>query len=597
MRALNMSSLTTVIVLLMIIGQALPGQDWEATIDELVNISSPDVGYSQLYTGSNFVMYEESRQLGMLILGSGEPQTSSPVIKKLVAGGPQAVPHLLKHLSDARPVKLPKIEAGGFMWIGFYNEYDYNRATLAQEPAGVNVEHFGERDRVHPNQHVVTVGDLCFVALGQIVNRNWSATRYQPTGGRIINSPTYSKELCTAILDEWGKLDALTHRQKLIDDFKRCDSESRLIGAYLRLSYYYPDEVEPLVLELLRRPIPDGGKAWKLADKLQAIDQPDERRSRLKQILKRNGQAYREAIQERLFEEISSAHTREKNGIELNDDELRARRVLHETFDWPAEVTIDDWRKHPKSVFTHGEMAAIIRDLTHDKSKAIGQAVQSLLESERFKQDTYLVHACLTCLAARPDFADYLAQRLAQVDFSKDQQDLPADYLEAIAKSESPIIRKQLERIINTTSNPELFMVAAKHLTNTSLPQLLKRANEILDGLPPETSDGKSLLKFLIDKAPDEAEAILVNFLKPNSPSRSNTVCEALWYGHPLSQKVLLPLLEDTRPIPKVNCNVRERAAQALSHSIGTIKFDSDWPISQQDKAIEKMKAYCQQKK
>lgn len=81
------------------------------------------------------------------------------------------------------------------------------------------------------------------------------------------------------------------------------------------------------------------------------------------------------------------------------------------------------------------------------------------------------------------------------------------------------------------------------------------------------------------------------------TPEDSNTVCEALWYGHPLSKKVLLPLLDDIRPIPKVNSNVCARAAQTLSHSIGTIKFDSDWPVSQQDKAIEKMKAYCQQQK
>jgi hypothetical protein len=35
--------------------------------------------------------------------------------------------------------------------------------------------------------HVVTVGDLCFVALGQIVNRSSAAVRHQPTGGLVIS--------------------------------------------------------------------------------------------------------------------------------------------------------------------------------------------------------------------------------------------------------------------------------------------------------------------------------------------------------------------------------------------------------------------------
>src|SRR5262249_12466056 len=153
-------------------------------------------------------------------------------LRQIVRSGASAVPDLLKHMGDERPTKIPAVS--GMMWMSFSDEYDFNRRTRKSVPAGVNRDDFGSNAQ-HPTNHTITVGDLCFVALGQIVNRHFSATRYQPTGGLVVSSPTYSKALRKVILDDWRTLSAESHKQLLIDDFLKPDGEYRRTGAYLRL--------------------------------------------------------------------------------------------------------------------------------------------------------------------------------------------------------------------------------------------------------------------------------------------------------------------------------------------------------------------------
>ncbi|WP_442511865.1 hypothetical protein SH528x_003611 [Novipirellula sp. SH528] len=580
------------IMFVALFAQGLYAETVSELIEQLVEVDSPDTGYGQYFSGSNFLPYHDTEQLGTLIIGATGRQRS-PAMQRIVESGFDAVPELLKHLSDARKVKLPPIESGGFMWIAFNNEYDFNRATTNIAPKGVNLDTFGESKK-HPDRHEVTVGDLCFVALGQIFNRNWSSSRYQPTGGRIINSPTWSKEQRQAVLDEWGTLDRDGHRNKLIEDFRNPDSEYRATGAYLRLSLYYPQEVEPLVLEWLNRPIPDGQKTYELFEQLAGIDDAGIRKRNLEAILIQQGQHYRDALQTAFFRRIISADVREENGIELDSDELLARRILHETFDWPKPVKFMDWIRKPISTFDNYELARFVKSLTHDDSVAVGQRVQAMMESERFRDDDYMVEACLTCLASRSQFGDYLAKRLQSHDFQTATKiDFPRSYLAAIAQSKSPAVKEQLTKIAQSSNDPDLFLVAANAITEESWAPVLVRAKDILNGLPPDTKDGKQLLKLIVEKSSSEAEMILSDFLKPNTPSRCNTVCEVLWYGNPLSQKLLLPLLDDDRPIPGFSVNVRNRAATAISHSIESIRFDSDWSKQQRDASIKKIKEYC----
>jgi hypothetical protein len=93
---------------------------------------------------------------------------------------------------------------------------------------------------------VITVGDLCFVALGQIVNRDFSATRYQPSGGLIVSSPSSSKPLRDIVTDDFRNFSEAKHLRLLIQDFLMPDNDDRRGGAYRRLAYYYSGRLEVL---------------------------------------------------------------------------------------------------------------------------------------------------------------------------------------------------------------------------------------------------------------------------------------------------------------------------------------------------------------
>ena len=160
-------------------------------LDELVEVTEPGFGYSGYFSGSEFLPYADTEQMGTLVLGATR-RSRSDALRQIVAKGAEAVPTLLKYMSDDRKIKMKPLS--GMMWMDFSDEYDFNRQIRKKMPVGVNRDDFGG-DEKHPDSHAITVGDLCFVALGQIVNRRFSATRYQPTGGLIVNSPTYSKRL------------------------------------------------------------------------------------------------------------------------------------------------------------------------------------------------------------------------------------------------------------------------------------------------------------------------------------------------------------------------------------------------------------------
>ena len=142
------------------------------------------------FSGGEFLPYEDTGQMGTSRYRRFASNTFRVAAQDRRKGA-DAVPVLLKHVGDTRAIKMKPVS--GMMWMDFPDEYDFNRRTR-KPPKGVNRHSFGG-GRDQPDDHAITVGDLCFVALGQIVNRHFSATRYQPTGGLMVNSPTYSKAL------------------------------------------------------------------------------------------------------------------------------------------------------------------------------------------------------------------------------------------------------------------------------------------------------------------------------------------------------------------------------------------------------------------
>jgi ankyrin repeat protein len=182
----------------------------------------------------------------------------SDVLREIVKRGAAAVPHLIAHLDDRRETDIKVWDQG---WVGapdgpdFRETTDYNPRTTSR-PAVKNNPDEPDRNPGNPREpHTITLGDLCFVALGQIVNRDFCAVSLKnhftintDYFGVNVVSPTHSPAVLATVRREWGNLTRAQHRAALIADFQQPDHVRRWVGACRRLAYYYPDSLEALVL-------------------------------------------------------------------------------------------------------------------------------------------------------------------------------------------------------------------------------------------------------------------------------------------------------------------------------------------------------------
>jgi hypothetical protein len=561
----------------------------EGWIDQLIGVSEPGFGYSLYFAGSEFLPYEGSGEVGMLVLGT-PPAKHSETLRKIVEKGATAVPLLLKHIGDARPIKMEPLK--GMMWMSFDDEYDFNRRTRKTPPPSVN-RNFLESNAKQPDRHAVTVGDLCFVALGQIVNRQFSATRYQPTGGLIINSPTYSEKLKKVILDDWGGLDKQKHKKSLIDDSQQPDSESRLVGAYLRLAFYYPEVVEPLVLKQLGEPLYNAIETQNFVrNQLYFAHEAERRKKLFDAFIATNGEAARQGILHDLFDDLDQQEADEQGRLHPPlKEKFQARACLIELFGYPKEVKNTDCPSN--LVVDECTQARFIESLTHDKSKKIGDEVRKLFLQHE-KHD-YFAPACLTCLASR-GYGAFLIEQLNKINVADPQTNkLHLKFIEAISRSQDPDVKAELLEIVKTTKNDAYFMAALPAVDKSQNELILTLARNLLANLPEDTSEGQDLLAMIGERFPDQAKKIYRSFLAKGSAKRAATMCVVLWYGNPMAKEILAPLLEDKRILSGFTIPMRvcDRAATAISQASGTIKFDAEWPLKEKDHQIELLKKYC----
>lgn len=573
-------------------------QEIEQWIDQLIEISDSGYGYSSYYAGSEFLPYPGSGKWGMGVLGAPRAKRSGALCK-IVEKGADAVPLLLKHIGDERPIKIPPLKREGIlMWMSFDDEYDYNRLTRKTAPEFVNLHSLGNREN-QPDHHAITVGDLCYVALGQIVNRNFSATRYQPTGGLIVNSPTHSANLKKVILSDWANFDKEKHKNSLIEDFEKPDHEGRLIGAYLRLAYYYPETVEPLVLKQLAEPLYDNMAGNKfLRNQLYLAADANERKTLFDAYLAKNGEAARQGILHDLFEDLNTQEADEQGRLHPPlKKKYQARACLMELFGYPQEVQS---KNRPRNlVMDDSIQARFIGSLTHDSSQKIGEAVQKLFIAH--EKDKYFAPACLTCLANR-GFGSFLVEQLNKIDPAVPKADsLFEKYLVAINTSKEPEVRAKLLEIVRSTKNEAYFLAAlppaVPGVDRSEDRVILELACKLLDNLPADTKDGEGLLKMIGERYPDQAKTIYLSFLSKDNANRAGTMCNVLWYGNPLAKELLAPFLDDKRPLPGSSMRICDRAATAISQTSENIKFDSDWPLEERDAQIIQLKKYCQESK
>jgi hypothetical protein len=179
--------------------------------------------------------------------------------------GPKALPALLACLDDQTPTDISIESKPGFGVIRFEDRLSGNPAhSLEREAmdvlpltaaAVVPLESF--------RRHTVTVGDLCFGALGQIVGRPYQAVRIPSFH---VTSPTRDGRLAARIRAIWSSPDPAGHLLgSLLRDLATVPEPDPLavdVGppvtsglqceAALRLLYYFPREAAPVIARKIR---------------------------------------------------------------------------------------------------------------------------------------------------------------------------------------------------------------------------------------------------------------------------------------------------------------------------------------------------------
>jgi ankyrin repeat protein len=220
-----------------------------ALIDQLEKLGTQDTGYSGSVSGSSFLPLGYSRA-SVVLLSPSTPSGTLDAMLSLVKLGTKAVPAQLDHLDDDRKTKISIQSMGGFFGIS----HDKGE-KVEEEVKGKGVNPLTVR-----KQYTLRVGDLCYVALGQIVNRDYIAVRYIPSGNIALTSIPHSKKLRADLKKQWGGLTGEKHFASLAKDLKakkakEDDDDDRVrVGASLRLAYYFPKEYEPIAADQLRRP-------------------------------------------------------------------------------------------------------------------------------------------------------------------------------------------------------------------------------------------------------------------------------------------------------------------------------------------------------
>ncbi|MBC7815321.1 MAG: hypothetical protein IAG10_00310 [Planctomycetaceae bacterium] len=252
-------------------------------IARLAEVNHPDYGYSRTLSGVRFLPLPDQTDASGWTVTNHELATSA-ALTELVEIGPLALPALLDHLDDATPTRLlvERISFGGSSeglsmtgGMSFAREVSGNPTNPRE--ADLSSFHTDDKpDQVSGDGYRLKVGDLCFVALGQIVGRPYIAVRYQMTACVVINSPTHDLAICERVRQIWRADDPQRIVfESLLRDFatEEFDEEgsppedevhsSYELSAALRLLYYFPKESTEMVAAELRKlrvagPEPEG---------------------------------------------------------------------------------------------------------------------------------------------------------------------------------------------------------------------------------------------------------------------------------------------------------------------------------------------------
>jgi len=216
----------------------------------------------------------------------------SSAFADLIRLGPKALPFLLNAFDDKTQTRITVTQGG--LQMQFVNMYMLGGrlANKAEEKILDSLPHEDiDAPYTGPHSHTFTIGDVCFVAIGRIVGRDYEAVRGVPSGIVCVNSPSDDPNIARVVRAIWGSanpaqrfLDSLLldYSTRGIQEFgpEGGPLENWSVGsapqnsAAMRMLYYFPRETAPLIanrLEGLRVNAVDGTEKVP-NDQLSAMD-------------------------------------------------------------------------------------------------------------------------------------------------------------------------------------------------------------------------------------------------------------------------------------------------------------------------------------
>jgi len=228
----------------------------KALIAKLAYIKNPDFGMSATLSGLAFVPLPEQKHWGIGPLKDHDTKTSD-VFRSLVEMGPDALPFLLETLEDKTPTRLKVGHNSGPIFMAFGTEITGNPLNKLERRvlSEVITPDYDEKSLLS-EPYTLKVGDVCFVAIGQIVGRQYKVVRYQPTAigalhkrvRAIWSSGDPTKKLLDSLLMDYATEGVFNGSS--LGGWSQ--GSAFQIQAAMRLLYYFPKETAPLIAERLK---------------------------------------------------------------------------------------------------------------------------------------------------------------------------------------------------------------------------------------------------------------------------------------------------------------------------------------------------------
>lgn len=347
----------------------------DTLIGEFANVGHRDYGYSPTANGTGFLAVDAEGQFGNGILFQ-PPAKPAPAMRELVKLGASAIPQLLDHLDDNRRTRV--FITNGFGGVFMVTTDDPKPAFFDQG-------------------HAITIGDLCCVTLGQIVNRDYSVVRYIPSGNVSISSPTRAPSIANRIRAEMKDMSLAKHRQLLIDDMMQWDDDELRVAAAKRLSFYYPKAFAEQIDALLQKDFIGDSDADEFVEKvLLKTKEIDEAKKRFDAFVKEHGELARYTISVQLFNHVQNGHRK-------NYDAAGAEKLLGALYGLKNPTDRSERPKNP-GYWWPSSFARFMRDgLAFVETPTIERAVRDLMRTTKIDA---VAEACVEYLVGRGYDAD-----------------------------------------------------------------------------------------------------------------------------------------------------------------------------------------------